>query len=543
MYKIGDSYIVSDPVLALNWYRRGVDLAWGLDEDILAIRGLVKKSHAELNQKEYVQALNSSLNVLRYDVQLSDTIKSHLYTNIGDALTSLNAYELALEYRNKLLSLDSSKMSIFDQYYLTENIGYCHSRMGNLDSANYYYNLSMNLAESTLDTNLILHCFNNLGYHFFQNRYFENSNYYFNRGIDIFHSYSQKEKRDSVIYAMILVNRSDYLRKDNQLSAAKDEIYKSNSFLKGSDSTYYSGNVLRLFSMYLIEKQLDSCEKYMNLSNMFTDDPKFKEDFLQNSIEYYRLVEDNEKERFTISSLIKLLKNQKNHSANKMFIELIETQDEQIRKNLIKETELIKEEGALEKSRMLWIISLLAVLFLIGLIVFLIWRKKKREIDLVKMKLKEQEISIGKMKQQELSKQIEFKNQDLTEFGIELSLKNNLLQDVLEKLKQSDSKYEEVNEVVKLIEQHKQVDESLSVFHDNVEKVNYEFMNKLALNYPNLTANDRQICAMLKLQLTSKEIATLKNISTDSVKKIRYRLRKKMNLAPKEDLFNFFRNY
>jgi tetratricopeptide (TPR) repeat protein len=543
IYQIGDSYIESDYSKAINWYQRGIDLAWGLDSSLLAVEGLVKRSKVELLIKEYIQAFNTSLNVLNYDVQLTDTIKSTLYINLGDVLFQLNALELALKYRNKLLILDSKKMSLSSRYYLTENIGFCHSRIGNLDSANYYYKLSMDLAESTLDTNLMLHCYNNLGYHYNQNTLFKNSIKYFDKGIELFKMYSNKKRRDSVIYAMILVNRSDCFMHESLLPLAKDEIYHSNKFLAGSDSSYYLGNISRLVSIYLLENNLDSCKKYLDLSTMFCGDDNFLQGHLERSIHYYRKIGNHQEERDANIRLIDLLKQKKNRRTNQLLIELIETQDEQVRKNLVKESQLKEDQDELEKNRMLLIISLLTLLMILSLMAFLIWRKKRRQINSQKLKLKEKEIDLSRMITEKLSEELENKNQDLTEFGIEISLKNQLVEDVLKMLKILDASDFNVEDVVKLIERHKQVDQSLSVFHENVEKINFEFMNKLALNYPNLTANDRQICAMLKLQLSSKEIGTLKNISNDSVKKLRYRLRKKMNLEPKTDLSNFFRDY
>ena len=61
---------------------------------------------------------------------------------------------------------------------------------------------------------------------------------------------------------------------------------------------------------------------------------------------------------------------------------------------------------------------------------------------------------------------------------------------------------------------------------------NLAFQHELKRRYPSLTAYDIRLCTYLKANLSTKEIATLLNISPDSVKKAKHRLRKKLNLDP-----------
>jgi DNA-binding CsgD family transcriptional regulator len=69
--------------------------------------------------------------------------------------------------------------------------------------------------------------------------------------------------------------------------------------------------------------------------------------------------------------------------------------------------------------------------------------------------------------------------------------------------------------------------------------MNEDFYHRLVSKYPQLTDNDRKLCAMVRLGLSSKEIASIVNISPKSVDMNRYRLRKKMDLVAEEELGNF----
>ena len=80
---------------------------------------------------------------------------------------------------------------------------------------------------------------------------------------------------------------------------------------------------------------------------------------------------------------------------------------------------------------------------------------------------------------------------------------------------------------------------NLLPFFSNFEKVYPTFGQSLQKIIPDITANELKLCAFLRLNLSSKEISLLLNITSESVNKARYRLRKKMELNSKEDLFIF----
>ncbi|MDO6738580.1 hypothetical protein [Wenyingzhuangia sp. 2_MG-2023] len=79
-------------------------------------------------------------------------------------------------------------------------------------------------------------------------------------------------------------------------------------------------------------------------------------------------------------------------------------------------------------------------------------------------------------------------------------------------------------------------------FYSNFEKIHPNFSHALKNICPNISANELKLCALLRLNLSSKEIAQLLNITQDSVNKARYRLRKKLDLTPKDDIFTTLLN-
>jgi DNA-binding CsgD family transcriptional regulator len=73
-------------------------------------------------------------------------------------------------------------------------------------------------------------------------------------------------------------------------------------------------------------------------------------------------------------------------------------------------------------------------------------------------------------------------------------------------------------------------DNSWTIFKEAFNNADNDFLKKIKQLHPSLTPNDLRLCAYLRLNLSSKEIAPLLNISVRSVEVKRYRLRKKMDL-------------
>ncbi|MEM6700327.1 MAG: sigma factor-like helix-turn-helix DNA-binding protein, partial [Bacteroidota bacterium] len=77
------------------------------------------------------------------------------------------------------------------------------------------------------------------------------------------------------------------------------------------------------------------------------------------------------------------------------------------------------------------------------------------------------------------------------------------------------------------------------VFEARFVDVNKDFYKRLKKQFPNLTQNDQKLCALVKLDFSSKDIASLLGISVESVHTTRYRLRKKLKLSRDINLKEF----
>jgi DNA-binding CsgD family transcriptional regulator len=107
------------------------------------------------------------------------------------------------------------------------------------------------------------------------------------------------------------------------------------------------------------------------------------------------------------------------------------------------------------------------------------------------------------------------------------------------RLKSSDDGNEKIREMIREINRQTDVESQWEQFRVHFESIHKSFFVKLRENTPGLTQTDLQLCAYIKLNMATKEISKLLNITPESVNTHRYRLRKKMELSGQETLDEF----
>jgi DNA-binding CsgD family transcriptional regulator/ligand-binding sensor domain-containing protein len=162
-------------------------------------------------------------------------------------------------------------------------------------------------------------------------------------------------------------------------------------------------------------------------------------------------------------------------------------------------------------------------------------QKKERELELEQLESQRQ---IMQFKNENLQLDIENKNRELGMATMNLVKRNEFLNNIKDELSQTKSLLE-VKKVIKLINSNLNNSSDWQLFEEAFNNVDKDFMKKIKAQHPSITPNDLRLCAYLRLNLSSKEIAPLLNISHKSVEVKRYRLRKKMGLVHDQSLSNY----
>ena len=135
------------------------------------------------------------------------------------------------------------------------------------------------------------------------------------------------------------------------------------------------------------------------------------------------------------------------------------------------------------------------------------------------------------------------KEKELTTTNLQLQSKNDFLAEVKKEIKNlaniPDNEKSKVEKLVKKIENHLSSDSSWKAFERHFEMIHSDFFKTLKEKHPSLSTEEIKLLSLLKMQITTKDIAQQLNLSVRGVETRRYRLRKKLNLDKKEGLDRF----
>jgi DNA-binding CsgD family transcriptional regulator len=196
---------------------------------------------------------------------------------------------------------------------------------------------------------------------------------------------------------------------------------------------------------------------------------------------------------------------------------------------------------------------------LIGFIVYWLHKRKilkeqnilhqklrKEQEEVLKEKTVENEKKIVQLKNEALKSEVKLKSKQLANTAMALVKKNESILEIKNELIQKKPGFENTLAYKKLL---KKIDSSIGhedewqIFEYNFNQVHEEFFNGLKNKHPKLTHKDLKICAYIKMNLLTKEIAPLMNVSIRGLETHRYRLKRKLNLENDKSLVDYLRNF
>lgn len=172
--------------------------------------------------------------------------------------------------------------------------------------------------------------------------------------------------------------------------------------------------------------------------------------------------------------------------------------------------------------------------------------EQKRLQYLHQLELDKTEKELVKLRNEKLEAEIQHKNTELASVAMHLVQKGELLGKIKEqmvKLKKhqpdNEKASEDLKKIIRVISDEDKIDKEWEQFTMHFDHVHKDFHSALKLKYPNLSANEQKLSAYLRMNLSTKEIAQLMNISVRGVEISRYRLRKKLQIPTEVNLFDF----
>jgi ligand-binding sensor domain-containing protein/DNA-binding CsgD family transcriptional regulator len=206
----------------------------------------------------------------------------------------------------------------------------------------------------------------------------------------------------------------------------------------------------------------------------------------------------------------------------------------------------------------IWAITFYLLILILGISLFHNYQKKKYEIRLEKQREEQNkqlyilelerskaESEIITLKNEKLETDIDFKNSELASSAMHLVKKGELLTKIKSELSQIMRAYDnpqataEIKKLLKSLGEDENIDKEWEAFSKHFDRVHNDFLVALKEKHPNITPTELKLSAYLNMNLSTKEIAQLMNISVRGVEISRYRLRKKLEIPTETSLFDY----
>ncbi len=196
------------------------------------------------------------------------------------------------------------------------------------------------------------------------------------------------------------------------------------------------------------------------------------------------------------------------------------------------------EEQAEEANQRFWLTAVLSLSLLISIV--LLWLFMAQRSRNAKRELERRNLELEKS---QLNQDLVYKKKELTTTMMYLLEKNQFLVTMAEELSEAKGEFSKKNQTtIQRIINELLKNSSRAVweeFEAHFKEVHFSFYEGLTRAYPDLTLNERRLCAFLRLNLTTKEISAVTHQSTQSINMARFRLRKKLRMEAEEDLIRF----
>lgn len=172
-----------------------------------------------------------------------------------------------------------------------------------------------------------------------------------------------------------------------------------------------------------------------------------------------------------------------------------------------------------------------------------LYEEKQEQLRVIhQLEIEKNEKEIIRLQNEKLANEVTFKNRELADSAMHLVERSDALEkvkDTLQKLYKNDVTNTDLKRAIHLMNDIERSNTDWDRFSASFDEINNDFLKNLKTKYPVLTHNDLKLCAYLQLNLSSKEISQLLNISLRGVEISRYRLRKKIGVSTDVSISDF----
>ena len=444
----------------------------------------------------------------------------NFYITAGDIYYDKDVLDVALDYYLKAYKLSNNNKSRKEDFKLENDLAIVYARMNNKNKALYYFKRVYEFQKQAKDSVYLAQILNNIGNLYLkENR--DSSETYFLKSLQIADKLNNNE-----LYAYLYTNLGHFYNHYNEYGKAQLYFRKAIAITKTDIDVDTKSLVFQLVSEYFFNiGQNDSAIFYAEKATdlLKEDTYSFRNQKVVRTLYKAYLANKDYRNASKYFELYDEIRDSINVEEKAVNIERLKLEAEYDKKDQIR---------TLKENRKKFNYIIIGLSLISGLLILLIILGKYRN-RLSKVRLEKKLIEA---KRKELDTRLELKNNMLIVKAMAEIHRAEIIQGILEELKGIKLKAvkKETKHAIDYISKRLEKDINTNIwkeFEVSFEQVHESFYKNLNKKHPSLSPNDRRLCALLKLNLTSKEIAQITGQSFKSVENARTRLRKKLGLT------------
>jgi tetratricopeptide (TPR) repeat protein len=479
------------------------------------------------------------------------------------------------------------------QFLAINNIGANYYTMLDYGEAINYYLESYNIAVKHLEPKFEMVVLNNIAILFSKEKNFDKAREYFKKAYDI-----ARENKDWVKVGLYSMNLGNVANETNKPQEARKYIQEAIPLLKAQPEMLVLAEVALAENDLLMGNARQAREKAEHIYRT-TADLNFNDIGLSVTMVITKAYINEQNYKAAVSTAAKVLREHPNPEAKRAVFELLSEayyKSKDYAKALAykdsvivtdKELNEIKNSLAFDKAkvqfeiqdyknqiarndekraaeRRLYLYSGFGIVAILAIIILILrnisarhkqrkliaernqqmtaleLEKEKNDHLLLEQQIRERETKLL-LEQERLKNEIEARNRKLSAKALYLSGRNQLIEEILQSLSRVPELAEDKTLAthIKTLKSHLKTDEEWDSFITHFEEVNHGVLSRLKALHPTLTANDMRFIAYIYMNLSTKEIASMLNITPEACRKRKERLADKLGLPENVGLYDY----
>jgi tetratricopeptide (TPR) repeat protein len=505
---------------------------------------LIKMGHL-LEKKDLDSSIFYYKKALTLEKTITDTLLAKVYCNIGTANLLKGNIDICLEYQLKALKIYERYPPQPDVIKVYNSMALVYFYQGDFEKALIKFNLVKGLLNKNIITDPLKlnqakgKLLNNIG---------------------IIYDNTHQEDR-ALEYFMQASTHSKKANDNENLSS----VYSNMGIIYMKGKRYDLAEAILIEALNLRKKEnniFGLCKSNYHLGRLYKEKKQFDKarEYLLTSLKYCKQANSSSSRASVLEELSLVMSGKGDyksaydyHVAYKSLSDSLfskENQEKITQSEMQYKFDKESQSAKIEQNQKEVVYLIIAIVLILGIIIAVImYRLQQTKAKIQQLAKESAEMSNKELSLSEdtLKKELEFKNKELTtnimyllkknEFNTEISAR---LMELKRQMKKSD---QDIIQKIIVDIKNSQDDDIWKEFEVRFSQVYNDFYERLNIKYPDLTLNEKRICAFLRLNMTTKEICSLTRQSYNSLNVARARLRKKLNIQNEDiNLVTFLEN-